>query len=55
MFGDLLVEDEKHPASTCDKRLNRTARPSPPSSDIHIERTREELTVIVQAPRGRGW
>lgn len=49
LYGELLVEDEqirKH----LDKRLNRTP-PNAAVSDIHIERTREELKVIIRTAR----
>ncbi|MBI1337132.1 MAG: 30S ribosomal protein S3 [Phycisphaera sp.] len=49
LYGELLVEDEKI-RKHLDKRLNR----QPPFafvSDIHIERTREELKIIVKTAR----
>jgi small subunit ribosomal protein S3 len=49
LYGELLVEDEqirKH----LDKRLNRTP-PNAAVSEIHIERTREELKVIIRTAR----
>jgi small subunit ribosomal protein S3 len=49
LYGELLVEDEqirKH----LDKRLNRTP-PNAAVSDIHIERTREELKIIIRTAR----
>ena len=49
LFGELLVEDHKIRAYI-DKRLNRTP-PFAAVSDIHIERTREELTVIIKTAR----
>lgn len=49
LYGELLVEDEKI-RKYLDKRLNRTP-PSAFVSDIHIERTREELKVIVKTAR----
>ncbi len=49
LFGELLVEDYKI-RKYVDKRLNRTP-PFAAVSDILIERTREELTVIVKTAR----
>lgn len=49
LFGELLVEDYKI-RKYVDKRLNRTP-PFAAVSDIIIERTREELTVIVRSAR----
>ncbi|MFP4144506.1 MAG: 30S ribosomal protein S3 [Phycisphaeraceae bacterium] len=49
LYGELLVEDEKI-RTFCDKRLNRQP-PFAAVSDIHIERTREELKVIVRTAR----
>src|SRR4029453_6073907 len=49
LFAELLVEDYKI-RRFVDKRLNRTP-PFAAVSDVHIERTREELTVIVKAAR----
>jgi small subunit ribosomal protein S3 len=49
LYGELLVEDEKI-RKFLDKRLNRRP-PSAAVSDIHIERTREELKVIIKTAR----
>ena len=49
LYGELLVEDEKI-RRYCDKRLNRQP-PFAAVSDIHIERTREELKVIIKTAR----
>jgi small subunit ribosomal protein S3 len=49
LFAELLIEDFKI-RKYVDKRLNRTP-PFAAVSDIHIERTREELTVIVKTAR----
>ncbi len=49
LFAELLVEDQKI-RKYVDKRLNRTP-PFAAVSDIHIERTREELTVLVKTAR----
>ncbi|HWB19585.1 MAG TPA: 30S ribosomal protein S3 [Phycisphaerales bacterium] len=49
LFAELLVEDYKI-RKYIDKRLNRTP-PFAAVSDIHIERTREELTVILKTAR----
>ena len=49
LYGELLVEDEKI-RQYCDKRLNRRP-PFAAVSDIHIERTREELKVIIKTAR----
>ena len=49
LFAELLVEDYKI-RRYVDKRLNRTP-PFAAVSDIHIERTREELTVILKTAR----
>jgi len=49
LFAELLVEDFKI-RKYVDKRLNRTP-PFAAVSDIHIERTREELTVLVKTAR----
>jgi small subunit ribosomal protein S3 len=49
LYGELLVEDQKIRAFL-DKRLNRQP-PHAAVSDIHIERTREELKVIVKTAR----
>ena len=49
LFAELLVEDF-HIRKYVDKRLNRTP-PFAAVSDIHIERTREELTVLVKTAR----
>ncbi len=49
LYGELLVEDEKI-RKYLDKRLNRRP-PNAAVSDIHIERTREELKVIIRTAR----
>src|SRR5262245_66056215 len=49
LFAELLVEDYKI-RKYVDKRLNRTP-PFAAVSDIHIERTREELVVILKTAR----
>lgn len=49
LFAQLLVEDYRI-RQYADKRLNRTP-PFAAVSDIHIERTREELTVILKTAR----
>jgi small subunit ribosomal protein S3 len=49
LFGELLVEDYKI-RKYLDKRLNRTP-PYAAVSDVLIERTREELTVIIKTAR----
>lgn len=49
LFGELLVEDYRI-RKFIDRRLNRTP-PFAAVSDIHIERTREELTVIIKTAR----
>jgi small subunit ribosomal protein S3 len=49
LYGELLVEDEKI-RKYLDNRLNRTP-PNAFVSDIHIERTREELKIIVRTAR----
>ena len=49
LFGELLVEDYKI-RKFIDKRLNRTP-PYAAVSDVHIERTREELSVIIKTAR----
>lgn len=49
LYGELLVEDFKI-REFVDKRLNRTP-PFAAVSDIHIERTREELKVIIKTAR----
>lgn len=49
LFGELLVEDYKI-RKHLDKRLNRTP-PFSAVSSIDIERTREELTVIIKTAR----
>jgi len=49
LYGELLVEDEKI-RKYLDNRLNRTP-PNAMVSDIHIERTREELKIIVRTAR----
>jgi small subunit ribosomal protein S3 len=49
LFGELLIEDYKI-REFLDKRLNRTP-PFAAVSDINIERTREELKIIVKTAR----
>jgi small subunit ribosomal protein S3 len=49
LYGELLVEDQKI-RSYIDRRLNRRP-PFAAISDIHIERTREELKIIVRTAR----
>lgn len=49
LYGELLVEDQKI-RTYIDKRLNRQP-PFAAVSDIHIERTREELKVIIKTAR----
>lgn len=49
LYGDLLVEDERI-RKYLDKNLNRQP-PFAAVSDIHIERTREELKVILRTAR----
>lgn len=49
LYGELLVEDEKI-RRFLDKRLNRQP-PFAAVSDVHIERTREELKIIIKTAR----
>ncbi len=49
LYGELLVEDYRI-REYVDKRLNRTP-PFAAVSDIHIERTREELTILLKTAR----
>ncbi|MDX1681864.1 MAG: 30S ribosomal protein S3 [Phycisphaeraceae bacterium] len=49
LYGELLVEDEKI-RRFLDKRLNREP-PFAAVSDIHIERTRDELKIIIKTAR----
>ncbi|MBL8758568.1 MAG: 30S ribosomal protein S3 [Phycisphaerae bacterium] len=49
LFGELLVEDHKI-RNFIDQRLNRKP-PYAAVSDVHIERTREELKVIIKTAR----
>lgn len=49
IYGELLVEDEKI-RKWLDKRLNRRP-PNAAVSDVHIERTREELKVVIKTAR----
>jgi small subunit ribosomal protein S3 len=49
LFGELLVEDYKI-RKFIDARLNRKP-PFAAVSDVHIERTREELKVIIKSAR----
>jgi small subunit ribosomal protein S3 len=49
LYGELLIEDEKI-RRFLDKRLNRTP-PNAAVADIIIERTREELKVILKSAR----
>lgn len=49
LYGELLVEDQKI-RDYCDRRLNRNP-PFAAVSDVHIERTREELKIIIKTAR----
>lgn len=49
LYGELLVEDQKI-RKYLDTRLNRKP-PFAAVSDIHIERTREELKIIIKTAR----
>ena len=49
LYGELLVEDQKI-RDYIDRRLNRRP-PFAAVSDVHIERTREELKVIIKTAR----
>ena len=49
LYGELLIEDQKI-RQFIDKRLNRQP-PFAAVSDVHIERTREELKVIIRTAR----
>ena len=49
LYGELLIEDEKI-RRFIDERLNRRP-PGAAVSDVHIERTREELKVIIRSAR----
>ncbi len=49
LYGELLVEDQKIRVFL-DKNLNRRP-PNAAVSDVHIERTREELKVIIKTAR----
>jgi small subunit ribosomal protein S3 len=49
LYGELLVEDQKI-RKFLDDRLNRRP-PFAAVSDIHIERTREELKIIIKTAR----
>ena len=51
LYGELLVEDQRI-RTYLDKRLNRCKdRPNAAVSDIHIERTREELVIVIKTAR----
>ncbi|MEX2217886.1 MAG: 30S ribosomal protein S3 [Phycisphaerales bacterium] len=51
LYGELLVEDQRI-REFLDRRLNRSKdRPNAAVSDIHIERTREELVIIIKSAR----
>jgi small subunit ribosomal protein S3 len=51
LYGELLIEDQKI-RRYLDRRLNRAKdRPAAAVSDIHIERTREELVIIIKTAR----
>jgi small subunit ribosomal protein S3 len=51
LYGELLIEDQKI-RRYLDRRLNRSKdRPAAAVSDIHIERTREELVIIIKTAR----
>lgn len=49
LYGDLLIEDERI-RKYLDKRLNQQP-PYAAVSDLHIERTREELKIIIRTAR----
>ncbi len=49
LYGELLIEDQKI-RDFIDKKLNRKP-PFAMVSDVHIERTREELKVIIRTAR----
>ena len=49
LYGEVLVEDQKI-RNYIDQRLNRKP-PFAAVSDVHIERTREELKVIIKTAR----
>ena len=49
LYGVLLVEDQRI-RDYIDRRLNRRP-PFAAVSDIHIERTREELKIIIKTAR----
>lgn len=49
LYGELLVEDERI-RKYLDRKLNRTP-PNAAVSDLHIERTREELKIIIKTAR----
>jgi small subunit ribosomal protein S3 len=51
LYGELLVEDQRI-RTFLDRRLNRSKdRPNAAVSDIHIERTREELVIVIKTAR----
>jgi len=51
LYGELLVEDQKI-REFLERRLNRSKdRPNAAVSDIHIERTREELVIVIKTAR----
>jgi small subunit ribosomal protein S3 len=51
LYGELLVEDQRI-REFLDRRLNRSKdRPNAAVSDVHIERTREELVIIIKTAR----
>ncbi len=51
LYGELLIEDQQI-RNFLDKRLNRNPdRPHAGVSDIVIERTREELTILIKTAR----
>ncbi len=51
LYGELLIEDQKI-RKFLDKRLNRNPqRPHAAVADFHIERTREELKIIILTAR----
>ena len=52
LYGELLIEDERI-RRYIDQRLNRQP-PFAAVSDIHIERTREELKVLIRT-HVRAW
>src|SRR5690606_35065477 len=51
LYGELLIEDQKIREYLAKRLSSSAGRPHAAVADVHIERTREELSIIIRTAR----